>query len=177
MTIKSKMLFILIGDDRTGKTNLQKILIRKICNQGYDKLPTNLKFDITHPEIKRKYQSISFGNRSYQEKLDEYGTVDDYFDKYFKPADICFISSHLIENDIKQMIINGKMRYYNVIGIFWSNSIESNPKANAQISALNWDERHYIENPINPDENIVKKQLDLIASNIVHLLVNRTNIS
>ena len=61
MTIKSRHLFILIGDDRTGKTTLQKLLIEKICGQTYERLPTNLRFDISHPEIKRKYQNISFG--------------------------------------------------------------------------------------------------------------------
>lgn len=41
MSIKSKLLFILIGDDKHGKTTLQKYLIEKICEVGwYEKLPT-----------------------------------------------------------------------------------------------------------------------------------------
>ena len=122
MTIKSRQLFILIGDDRTGKTTFQKLLIEKICGQTYERLPTNLRFDISHPEIKRKYQNISFGNRSYQEKIGEYGTVDEYFQNHFSQADISIISSHLDIGHITEMITNGRQRFYNVTGIFFSNS-------------------------------------------------------
>ncbi|WP_285655477.1 hypothetical protein [Allomuricauda sp. NBRC 101325] len=51
MTIKTKMLFILIGDDRTGKTTLQKLLIEKLCSHSYGRLPVNIEFNIIHPEI------------------------------------------------------------------------------------------------------------------------------
>lgn len=62
MTIKSKILFIFLGNDSSGKTTIQKLLIEKICGFTYERLPTNIRFDITHPEIKRKYQNISFAN-------------------------------------------------------------------------------------------------------------------
>lgn len=177
MTIKAKLLFILIGDDKTGKTTLQKLLIEKLCSRVYDRLPTNLRFDITHPEIKRKYQSISFANRSYQEKRTEYGTVDEYFQNHFQQGDISVVSSHLIPVDIQRMIENGRGMFYNVCGVFLTNSILINPTDNAEISRLDWDERLVIDNPTTDDFSQVERQLNSIADNIVSLLINRTNIS
>ncbi|MFP5042920.1 hypothetical protein [Parasediminibacterium sp. JCM 36343] len=177
MTIKSKQLFILIGDDMTGKTTLQKLLIEKICGQTYDRLPTNLRFNITHPEIKRKYQNISFANRSYQEKIDEYGTVDEYFQNHFSPADISIISSHLDIGHITEMIRNGRQRLYNVTGIFFSNSIDSNQVVNSQISLLEWEERLVIENVTTEDERTINRQLNAIADNFVVFISNRTSVS
>ena len=177
MTIKSKQLFIFIGDDRTGKTTLQKLLIDRLCGFGYDRLPVNRQFDIVHPEIKRKYQNISFGNKSYQEKIGEYKTVDSYFQNHFQPADIAFISSHLVLADIQQMIVNGRNLFYNVNGIFWTNSIESNRTVNAQISSLEWNERFVITNPHSDIDQVIQRQLEQIADNIVALIINRTSIS
>ena len=127
--------------------------------------------------MKRKYQTIFFGNRSYQEKKEEYGSVDDYFHDHFQSADIAFISSHLIVADIERMIINGKRLFYNLNGIFWSNSIENNQVANAQISSLDWNERFVIANPTSEDDWIIQRQLDQIANNITSLIINRAVIS
>lgn len=177
MTIKSKQLFIILGDDKTGKTTLQKNLIDQLCGFGYDRLPVNRRFDITHPEIKRKYQNISFGNRSYQEKIGDYISVDNYFQNHFQQADIAFVSSHLVLSDVQQMISNGRNLFYNVNGIFWTNSIESNKALNSQISLLEWNERFVITNPFSDNEQVIQRQLEQIANNIVSLLINRTSIS
>jgi hypothetical protein len=75
------------------------------------------------------------------------------------------------------MIVNGRNLFYNLNGIFWSNSIESNNLANAQISALEWNERFVITNPHADDEQQIHRQLELIADNIVTLIINRTSIS
>jgi hypothetical protein len=178
MTIKSKMMFVLLGDDRTGKTTIQKLIIEKITSQGwYEKLPTNQIYDIIHPEIKRKYKSISFANRSYQEKkVDYYESVNHYFEAYFKDADIAFVSSHLVESDVKEIIENGKILFFNVLGVFFSNSIEANLSLNSIISKLDWDERLMIENPIK-EENHIEYQLNQIADNIITFITNRTAIS
>lgn len=177
MTIKSKQLFIIIGDDRTGKTTLQKLLISRLCSSNYDRLPVNKQFDITHPDVNKKYQSISFSNRSYQEKSGEYGLVDDYFSNHFQQADIAFVSSHLVPIDIQQMIINGRKLFYNVNGIFWTNSIASNGAANAEISLFDWNERFIISNPHSNTEQVIQQQLGAIADSIVSLLVSRISIS
>ena len=176
MTIKSKILFVLIGDDKTGKTTLQKLLIEKLANHFYDRLPVNLAFPITHPEVKRKYSNISFANRSYQEKRDEYGTVEEYFANHFKDADIAFVSSHLNENQISLIIEHSHSRFYNVFGVFFSNSIHYNQINNSRISQLNWDERLLVENPLTNQDQITS-QLNLIAESIVDFIINRTSIS
>jgi GTPase SAR1 family protein len=177
MLIKSKQLFILIGDDRTGKTTLQKTLIEKLNGSKYSTLPTNLLFDIYHPEIKRKYQTISFANRSYQEKIGTYGTVNEYFENHFKEADICIVSSHLVITDIIEMIRNAKQRFYNVTGIFFENSIKQSKQANEQISLLEWDERLFIENALTDDNARIHYQLNAIAESFVTFLSNRIGIS
>lgn len=177
MIIKRKMLFILIGNDSTGKTTLQKMLIEKLCGIKYETLKTNLAFDIKHPEIKRKYNKISFGNRSFQEKKTTYQTVDEYFEHHFNEQKIAIISSHLNKSDLSEMLKNGKRMYYNVTGVFFTNSIEQDPPTNRKISELNWDERLVIENPTSENKEVILKQLDKIADNIVIQLVNKTNAS
>lgn len=176
MSVKSKLLFVLIGDDRTGKTTLQKLLIHKLYGLSYERLPTNLQFELQYPEIKRKYQTISFGNRSYQEKREDYGTVMEYFQNHFQSSDIAFISSHLVEADAREMIAQGRQRFYNVIGVFWSNSIQNHPVQNAQISLLDWNERLFVENPPTTDKNQMEKQLSNIADSILLYLINRTSL-
>ena len=39
------------------------------------------------------------------------------------------------------MIRNGRQRFYNVTGVFFSNSIELGPQQNEEIAALDWNER------------------------------------
>ena len=176
--VKSKLLFILIGDDRTGKTTFQKLLIDKICKKGvYGRLPVNLRFDIKHPEIKRKYQTIFFANRSYQENKENYGSVDDYFKNDFKSADIAIISSHLNITDIADMLRNGRENFYNVVGVFFRNSIQNDRPRNSQISILDWNERLIIENRFTEDEQSINKQLENCVENFVIFLANRTSIS
>ncbi|MHB8262041.1 MAG: hypothetical protein ACYDCN_15605 [Bacteroidia bacterium] len=177
--IKSKFLFILIGDDLTGKTSLQKHLVQKLCiDYYYIKLPTNKLFSITHPEIKRKYQTISFGNRSYQEKKEDYyKSVEEYFANDFTDADIAFISSHLVLADVQAMIIEGRKLFFNVIGVFFSNSIEANRVNNSDISALDWQERLYIDNPVSQNADEIANQISKIAESFVDLIINRTTIS
>lgn len=175
-TICSKMLFVLIGDDRSGKTTLQRLLIEKMCGEWYERLPVNRNLLITHPEIKRKYERASFANRSYQEKIEEYGSVDEYFENHFQDCPISFISSHLVIDDISEMIRNGKRRFFNVYGVFLSNSIQANREVNMDISELNWDERFFIENPLINDEHVFG-QLNFISENFVDLIINRTSIS
>ena len=170
------MLFILIGDNNTGKTTVQKLLIDKLCGYRYARLPVNLQGPINHTDIKRKYRTISFGNRSYQEKKPLYKTVDNYFKNHFKDADIAFISSHLVPADIEEMIRNGQQRFFNVTGIFFSNSIDHNRTVNEQIAALAWHERLLIENDwIKADR--IGRQLNAITDQLLTVLISRTSIS
>lgn len=101
MSIRSKWLFILLGNDRTGKTQVQKNLIKLLSDANHDiRLNCNLVFPITHPYLVRKVRDLSIGNRSLQEKLSDYQSIENYFQQHFREADLCVISSHLDSPDI-----------------------------------------------------------------------------
>ncbi len=174
MSVKKRYLFILIGDDKTGKTTFQKILINKLHGIQYEKLPRHQTYEVKDDILGRDYTRASYGNRSYQEKSLEYGSVENYMHNFFQAADIALIASHLNISDIEKMIHLGKEKFYNVIGVFFSNSIALNPSTNAQISALNWDERLIIENP-HATGVAIDKQLEENADSFIQVLINRTN--
>lgn len=147
-----KTAFILIGDDQTGKTSFQKYLIRHLCGTQYQKLNTNLLHNIVHPESPRKLKNLFTINRSIQEKMEEYGSVDNYFSNFFKDADICILSSHSHGScikDIERMIEILKSKYYNVEAVFFSNHLN---KFTEEISKLNWNSRNMISNPVNAEK-------------------------
>jgi hypothetical protein len=148
-----KTAFILIGDDKTGKTTFQKYLIWYLCGvDKFTKLNTNLVHDIKHPESPRKLRTLFTINRSIQEKMSEYGDVKNYFNKYFRDADICILSSHShgnCINDTQLMIEILHSKYYNVESVFFTNHLNTQTE---EISKLNWDKRNIIDNPLD-DEN------------------------
>lgn len=145
-----KTAYILIGDDKTGKTSFQKYLIWYLCNiDKFTKLNTNLIHYINHPESPRKLKTLFTINRSVQEKMEEYKSIENYFENYFKDADICILSSHSHHNcivEIQKMIeiLNGK--YYNVEAVFFSNHLN---KSTEEIGKLEWNKKNVIENPID----------------------------
>ncbi|MCL2348656.1 MAG: hypothetical protein FWC50_10405 [Planctomycetaceae bacterium] len=144
-----KTAFILIGDDKTGKTSFQKHLIFYLCGADrYVRLDSNLIHNIIHPESPQKLQTLFTINRSIQEKMDEYQNIERYFSDYFKEADICILSSHShgsCINEITKMIEILKSKYYNVEAVFFSNHLNSDT---CEISKLNWNSRNIIENPL-----------------------------
>ena len=177
MSLRSKWLFVLVGNDRTGKTELQKKLIVLLSDENRDiRLECNRLFQITHPYVIRKIRDFSIGNRSFQEKRQDYQSVPNYFQNHFQNADFCFISSHLITADIVQMIGEGHRRFYNVCGVFFTNSIASDPSANAEISQLNWDERWIASNDITSDEELQDQQLQSVAETFVQILIERSRM-
>ncbi|WP_343659638.1 hypothetical protein [Chryseobacterium sp.] len=145
-----KTAYILIGDDKTGKTSFQKYLIHYLCGiDKFSKLNTNLIHSITHPESPRKLKTLFTINRSIQEKMGEYKSVENYFNTYFKDADICILSSHShgkCINDIEKMISILHSKYYNVEAVFFTNHQNQNT---SEISKLNWDSKNIIQNPKN----------------------------
>ena len=175
--MRSKWLFILLGENNTGKTTFQKHVVKLLSNDNRDyRLDCNLLFQITHPHIIRKICNFSIGNRSYQEKIRDYGSIDDYFNNHFKDADFSIISSHVsgCVDDVKEMIKYGHRKFYNVCGLFFENSTVNHPTQNQEISNLNWDERWFVENPKNEDENVHMEQLDRGAKEFVQMLIART---
>lgn len=175
MAIRSKWLLVLVGDDRSGKTTLQKKLIKLLSEDNRDiRLDCNLSFPINHPYLIKKIHTFSIANRSIQEKLDVYKSISEYFHSHFCEADLCFVSSHLKIDDIGQIISEGHRRFYNVCGIFLSNSIAANGDCNAEISDLLWDERWIATNEITEDPAQQDRQLQGIAETIVQMFIERT---
>ena len=176
MKTQSRWVFILIGDDRTGKTSFQKHLVKRLAlDNRDDKLNCNLVFDVKHPNLIRKFATMSVGNRSVQERMtDTYKSSDGYFLNHFKDADICIVSTHLCVADAQLMISNCHRRRYNVCGVFFTNSIQKTEQLNADISELQWDERWTAENPITENEKQQDRQLDCAAESFVQILVERT---
>ena len=115
--------YILIGNNKTGKTSFQRYLVSELCNQQYQRLPKNLVTDITHPRMPRGVATLSTMSRSYQE-VPKYDDVADFFWNDFKQADICILSSHTRKPAIDQlrvMIEQLRLRTYNVAAVFFSN--------------------------------------------------------
>ncbi len=174
MSLKSRWLFVFIGNDNTGKTSLQKKIIKLLSDDNRDiRLDCNLVFEITHSSLIRKIATFSIGNRSYQERPD-YESVSNYFENHLQQADFNTFSSHLNHDDVEQIIIHAHKKYFNVCGIFFSNSIEANPNENADISQLPWDERLVAQNPTTGDSDTQDSQLQSIAESFVQMLIHRT---
>lgn len=168
--MKIKLFFVLIGNNNSGKTKIQKKLIELICGEFYEKLPSNKIYDILIPNLKQKYNKIFFGNRSYQEINTEGKKVEDFFPDELKEADLVFVSSHLKKIDIDEIIFFAKSNFYNVIGLFLYNSIDKNLDLNKEISLLNWDKRIILENYIKADESDIMKNIDNISNEIYYML-------
>jgi hypothetical protein len=146
-----KWSYILIGNDKTGKTGFQKEVIKFIALTEYKRLDCNLDFTVNARIGSNNTKTIFIMNRSFQEKS-EYKTVGSYFSSYFRDADASILSSHLVQADIKQMIMELKKRFFNVCGVFFENSTAIDKSSNEAIAALDWDQRYYIKNPAG-DEN------------------------
>ena len=147
----AKTAYILIGDNNTGKTNFQKWLIWHLCGDDkFNRLHTNLIHNINHRDSPRKLKTLFTMNRSMQKKMtDTYLTIYNYFQSFFKNADVCILSSHSHNkciNAIRQMIEHLNTRYYNTSVVFFSNHLNTNTE---EISQLQWQERIFIENPTN----------------------------
>jgi hypothetical protein len=167
-----KKAFILIGDDKTGKTTFQKYLIWHLCKEWYARLDVNLINKIIHRDSPEKLKTLFTSNRSLQEKMDVYKSIPEYFQNHFKDADICVLSSHVgsIEN-IEEMIYQLRLRYYNVNAVFFSNHLDT---STASISTLSWDERIFIKNPNNP--NGWENQIDNQANNFSNMIIMTSNL-
>ena len=176
MKTQSRWAFVLTGNDRTGKTGIQKRLVKRLAQDNRDyRLDCNVVLDVKHPHLNRKIQTMSIGNRSIQEKMPvPYKSVDDYFLNHFKDADICLVSTHLSVQDSMSILTNCHRKFYNVCGVFFSNSIQIDRQQNANISELNWDDRWLVENPLTEDEELQSTMLDAAADSLVQMLIERT---
>jgi hypothetical protein len=160
----SKWAFILVGNDKTGKTSFQKFLIEALCNIELDRLDCDKISYIAHSCAPEKLKTIFTISRSYQERRHVYKSVEDYFKLFFQDADICILSSHSHDDsilDIEKMMHELKTKNYNVAGVFWSNCFNEDER---KISALPWQERLWIKNPhIDMKQNKEKTKEEIEA--------------
>ncbi|MBI3285813.1 MAG: hypothetical protein HYZ65_13340 [Burkholderiales bacterium] len=172
----SSWAFILVGDNNTGKTSFQRFLVEALCGERYDRLPRNVVKSVNHPRAPKKLTTLFTANRSYQEKMAEYKSVENYFDSFFKDADICILSSHSHDTSIQhiqQMMTELAARAYNVAVVFWSNDFGADAK---KISALPWQERLWIENPYLDNTEEISEQIKTQAYEFAEILVARAYV-
>ena len=67
MSVTSKWTFILIGNNATGKTTLQRRLVELLSGRVYDRLPSNTAYNLTDFAFLRKCRRFFVAGRSYQE--------------------------------------------------------------------------------------------------------------
>jgi hypothetical protein len=181
MPVRSKWLFILLGNNATGKTTVQRHLVNLLGGTVYERLPSNQAYEITHARMIRKFRKVFIAGRSYQElrnRPNEYTTVDDYFRRKLDAAgvdvDLAFLASHLDPTEIGEMIRQAQRRFWNVCAIFFENSTSSHAQPNADIAAgLPWNERWFTENPLSDDGAVQEQQLAQAAAEIVQMLIER----
>ena len=167
--------YILIGNNDTGKTAFQRHLVYDLCGHLYTRLPRNLLSSIINPRMPRGVETLSTMNRSYQEKISEYGNVERFFLSHFQEGDICILSSHTHSpaiDHLRDMIRELRLRAYNVAAVFFSNGYDYDA---GQISLLDWDERLWVENPEKPSEPAIQSQIARLANEFAHLLIARAS--
>jgi hypothetical protein len=183
MSVRSKWMFILIGDNNTGKTTVQKVLVELLNGGQYKRLPSNVSHDLMPPFFfLGKCRKVFVAGRSYQELKGKppdkiYTSVKEYFENRLDVAepnvDVGFMASHLSPSDIDEMLREAHRRFWNVCGIFFSNSISIHGPQNAEISALLWDERWFVENPRTDHAETQDRQLRKVAETIVEMFIER----
>lgn len=170
----SRWAYILVGDNNTGKTSFQRFLIEALCEEKYDRLPRNIVKEINHPRTPKKLKTIFLMNRSYQEKIIEYESVENFFTSFFKDADICILSSHSHYPSIQhteEMMTELALKGYNIAGVFWSNAFEADAK---KIASLPWQERLRIDNPPLDNEKAISSQIRKQAYEFAEMLISRS---
>lgn len=179
MKTSEKWAFVLIGNDRTGKTTFQKHVVNIFTDQQrHQRLDCDLIFKISHPEISIKINSLMIGNRSIQERIPKaFLSIQEYFEKHFKDADICIISSHLSMANLKEIIDSCHKKFYNIGAVFFSNSIgnSNTSELNRDASLLQWDRRFLVTNPLQEDQKVIDEQIRLAAESFSEMIIKRSS--
>jgi hypothetical protein len=177
-------MFILLGDDKTGKTGFQKKVITDMCGvRSPKRLAVNTIHKINNQHVSRKFETLFTANRSFQELRRKYGSLDEYFDEHFRDADIVILSSHITERgatltaEVQDMIHHGHGRLYNVCGVFFENSVDIDEVSNSELGRLNWDERWYAANPHSDDEAAIERQIQAAAREFVYMIAQRSHLA
>lgn len=145
MSNNQKYMFVLIGSPGTGKTWLQKKILEECCDLEYEKLPSHCVFKIVQAKFKSIYSNIFFSGRSLQETMGvprkvSFFSIKEYFQRIFQEIEICFIASHVYEDDLKEIVAQEKKRGYTVIAIFSKPRIEESSMTIEQLQSLGFDD-------------------------------------
>jgi len=174
----SRWLFVLIGNNESGKTSFQRHLIAYLCDSFYARLPRDTVFQVQHPRAPRNFATLFCANRSYQEKRNENGTVENYINSIVNDADVTIVATHAGFNDmqdVKDLLRFGRRRGYNVAAVFFENALSD---ITADISELDWQERLLIRNPMvragDQQQEKIQEQLQQAAVQFGDILIART---
>ncbi len=116
-----KKVYILLGDDKSGKTTFQKYLIEELLGIKYDRMQSDLLINIGH--TKCKYHSIYFIGRSIQERDKVHQNIKKHVNQVMQYQDACFFfSSHLVYDDIIKLFNSIKVWTDNITFIYLTNN-------------------------------------------------------
>lgn len=171
MVLKESWVFVLLGNNNTGKTTFQKKILYKLFGWKYDKLPSK-KVHVL-PAGYNMHETIFIMGRSLQEWLGKV-TVPGMFKNDIEEADIVVLSSHVDDSygcmeDIRQMIEYGHLYGYNVCAIMFENSDRSTARYQSAM-AMPWDKRIYFVNPRTSSESRMEAQLEQLATEFIEYI-------
>lgn len=175
----SNWIYVLIGRNKTGKTSFQRHLVNYLCDNKLTNVKGHRVVKLRAPE---HHLSLYVANRSYQEVArGKHGSVENYFDaEVFNGAsrpDVVILSSHSDTGsiaDVEEIIRLGRLRCYNIAGLFFSND-DSNGLDKIKLDCT-WDERLWINNPRikSESEEKIQGQLQDLAIRFGDLLIHRS---
>jgi hypothetical protein len=176
MTVQKRM-YVILGNGDSGKTTIQKYL-RRILTGGelVHNLPTNNVRPVTHPVLAQKYDKVFIGGQSFQES-GRYSSVEEYFG--FLEAQrvgLAFMGSWVKNAGyVDLMIREAHRRWWEIYGVFLTNSINRDRNENRQIMAARWNDQLILDNPETARVNVeqIKDQLRRAAETIVQSLVEK----
>ena len=172
----SNWIYILVADNNSGKTTFQKRLIYHLRGEEKSKLHSNHNRGVMWPKLSTVLPHIFFMGKSLQENS-RFKNPANYFSKYFDTdAPVCVLSTHATgcKTDVEGMIYEAHKLVYNVCGVFFHNNFDQ--EQYRELSALNWDKRLWIDNPITSGDSW-KKQIDSEALKFVEFLMARARVN
>jgi hypothetical protein len=167
----SRWVYLLIGDNNTGKTTFQRKLVEHLCSHSRKKLESNRSYEIS-PNFKTDgLKSIHILGRSFQER-EATRDIDRYFCTLFPHEDLSILSSHSIYNDIIRVIENCHNNFYNVCAIFFSNSAK---QYTGGITHIRFQDMLFLKNDPLDKKELIEEQLSTLAKEFSSLLIARSH--
>lgn len=180
----SYWIYLLIGQNKTGKTTFQRHLVNYL-RVGARPLQNVKGFWEINLRAPQRTFSIYVANRSYQEiGKSTYASVQRYLENEAFIRGQCpsatILSTHsdgASVTDIQDIIMFAKDNCFNIAGVFFSNDTGSGLNS---IRRLDWDEKLWVDNPVIKNKQsqrvLVDEQLRERAVQFGDLLINRSKI-